>query len=146
MKFSSVIALVSTFALPTFAQPLIAAQYNVTYDAFYDNPQTSLTEVACFDSLFTNGYTTFGSLPTFPNIGGMPDIIQNSSLCGTCWKLQYITPAGQNESIFVTAIDTAYTYFNVSMEAFDELTANTSIASGQVIASDSLVDLFYCGL
>jgi len=143
MKFSSVIALVSAFVLPAFA-----TQYNVTYDNFYDNAQTSLSQVACSNGangLLTKGYSTLGSLPSFPNIGGIPNLTWNSPLCGTCWELQYTTPAGQYESVYVTAVDAAYT-FNLSEEAFNELTSNTGIAAGKVVAAATQVAESYCGM
>ncbi|KAJ8595602.1 Cerato-platanin [Rhizopogon salebrosus TDB-379] len=143
MKLSSVVALVSAFVLPTFA-----AQVNVTYDTTYDNAGASLSGVACSNGangLLTKGYTTFGSLPSFPNIGGIPNLTWNSSLCGTCWKLEYTTPAGQYESIYITAVDAAYTY-NLSEEAFNTLTDNTGVASGKVTATATQVNKSFCGL
>jgi hypothetical protein len=53
MKLSSAVALLSAFALPAFA-----TQVNVTYDSFYDNAATSLSQVACSDGgygLLTKG-------------------------------------------------------------------------------------------
>jgi len=143
MKLSSAIALVSAFVLPTFA-----AQYNVTYDTFYDNSATSLSNVACsngVNGLLTKGYTTFGSLPSFPNIGGFPGATWNSTLCGTCWQLEYTTPSGQYESIYATVVDAAYT-INLSEEAFNTLTDNTGVASGKVAATATQVALSYCGM
>ncbi|KAG1872424.1 Cerato-platanin [Suillus subalutaceus] len=135
MKLSSAVILLSVFALPTFA-----TQVEVTYDTFYDNPTTSLSEVAC-----SNGYTTFNSLPSFPRIGGIPNCTWNSPLCGTCWNLQYTTPTGTHESIYITAVDAAYT-FNLSLEAFNELTDNTGVAAGKVTATATQVDTNFCDM
>ncbi|OAX40953.1 Cerato-platanin [Rhizopogon vinicolor AM-OR11-026] len=143
MKLSSAIALVSAFALPTFA-----TQYNVTYDTFYDNPTTSLSQVACsngVNGLLTKGYTTFNSLPSFPDIGGIPDLVWNSTLCGTCWQLEYTTPSGQYKSIYFTAVDAAYT-INLSQEAFNVLTDNTGVASGKVTAVGTQVAPSFCDM
>ncbi|KAG0701399.1 Cerato-platanin [Suillus ampliporus] len=143
MKLSSAVALLSAFALPAFA-----TQYNVTYDAFYDNSATSLSQVACsngVNGLLTKGYTTFGSLPSFPDIGGIPGLTWNSTLCGTCWHLEYTTPSGTYESIYVTAVDAAYT-FNLSEEAFNTLTDNTGVASGKVAATATQVASSFCGM
>ena len=143
MKFTSAVALLSAFVLPAFA-----TQYNVTYDTFYDNSATSLSSVACSNGaygLLTKGYTTFGSLPSFPNIGGIPNLVWDSPLCGTCWKLEYTNPNGQYESIYVTAVDAAYT-FNLSQEAFNTLTANTGVASGKVAATVTQVATSFCGM
>ncbi|KAG1745933.1 Cerato-platanin [Suillus paluster] len=143
MKLSSAVALLSAFALPAFA-----TQYNVTYDTFYDNSATSLSQVACsngVNGLLTKGYTTFGSLPSFPDIGGIPGATWNSTLCGTCWQLEYTTSTGTYESIYVTAVDAAYT-FNLSEEAFNTLTDNTGIASGKVAATATQVATSFCGM
>ncbi|KAG2037825.1 Cerato-platanin [Suillus americanus] len=143
MKFSSAITLLSVFALPAFA-----AQVGVTYDNFYNNPATSLSNVACSNGangLLTKGYTTFGSLPSFPNIGGIPNLTWNSVLCGTCWNLKYTTPTGTHESIYITAVDAAYT-FNLSLEAFNELTDDTGVAAGKVTATATQVAASFCGM
>jgi hypothetical protein len=143
MKLSSAVALLSVFALPAFA-----TQVSVTYDNFYDNSATSLSQVACSNGangLLTKGYTTFGSLPSFPNIGGIPNLTWNSALCGTCWNLQYTTPTGTHESIYITAVDAAYT-FNLSLEAFNKLTDNTGVAAGKVSATATQVATSFCGM
>jgi len=143
MKLSSAIAFVCAFALPAFV-----GQYNVTYDTTYDHAKTSLSQVACSNGpngLLTKGFTTFDSLPSFPNIGGIPGLVWNSPLCGTCWQLEYTTPSGQYESIYVTAVDASYT-FNLSEEAFNELTDYTGVASGKVTATATQVAASFCGL
>lgn len=144
MKLSSAVALISAFVLPAFA-----AQVSVTYDTTYDNAGASLSGVACSNGangLLTKGYTTFGSLPSFPNIGGIPNLTWNSSLCGTCWKLEYTTPDGHwGGSVYITAVDAAFTY-NLSKKAFNTLTDNTGVASGKVTATATQVDKKFCGL
>ncbi|KAG1770887.1 Cerato-platanin [Suillus placidus] len=143
MKLSSAVALLSVFALPAFA-----TQVNVTYTSFYDNSATSLSQVACsngVNGLLTKGYTTLGSLPSFPNIGGIPNLTWNSTLCGTCWNLKYTTPTGIQESIYFTAIDAAYT-INLSLEAFNVLTDNTGVAAGKVSATATQVATSFCGM
>ncbi|KAG2071355.1 Cerato-platanin [Suillus decipiens] len=143
MKLPSAAVLLSVFALPAFA-----TQVEVTYDNFYDNAATSLSNVACSNGangLLTKGYTTFGSLPSFPNIGGIPNATWNSPLCGTCWYLQYTTPTGTQESIYITAVDDAYT-FNLSQEAFDELTDNTDVNGVTISATATQVAESFCGM
>ncbi|KAG2353744.1 Cerato-platanin [Suillus spraguei] len=143
MKLSSAVVLLSVLALPAFAM-----QVEVTYDNFYDNAATSLENVACSNGangLLTKGFTTFGSLPSFPNIGGIPSATWNSPLCGTCWKLEYTTPTGIYESIYITAVDDAYTY-NLSEESFNKLTDNTGYAAGKVAATATQVAKSFCGL
>ncbi|KAG2071357.1 Cerato-platanin [Suillus decipiens] len=143
MKLSSVVVLLSVFALPAFA-----LRVDVTYDNFYDNAATSLSNVACSNGangLLTKGFTTFGSLPSFPRIGGIPNATWNSPLCGTCWKLEYTTPTGTYESIYITAVDDAFT-FNLSEESFNELTDYTGYAAGKVTATATQVAESCCGL
>jgi hypothetical protein len=64
----------------------------VSFDNTYDNSGGSLATVACSDG--ANGllsrFPTFGSLPTFPNIGGAQAVEgHGSSNCGTCWQLTF---------------------------------------------------------
>jgi len=142
MKLSFAAVLFSVFALPAFA-----TQVEVTYDTFYDTASTSLADVACSNGangLLTKGFTTLGSLPSFPNVGGVPNVTWNSPLCGSCWELQYTT-TGVSESIYITAIDAGFT-FDLSLQAFDELTANTGVPAGKVPATATQVAESYCGL
>jgi hypothetical protein len=66
---------------------------SVSFENTYDNKNNSLATVSCSDGangLLTKGFTTFGSLPTFPNIGGAQAVEgYNSSNCGTCWALTF---------------------------------------------------------
>ncbi|KAG2037824.1 Cerato-platanin-domain-containing protein [Suillus americanus] len=134
--------------LSVFHVSLPSTQVKVTYDNVYSNPTTSLSNVACsngVNGLLTKGYTTFGSIPSFPRIGGIPNLTWNSTLCGTCWNLRYTTPSGTHESIYITAVDAADT-FNLSLEAFDELTDDTGEAAGKVTATAHQVDPTVCGM
>ncbi|KAG1793237.1 Cerato-platanin [Suillus subaureus] len=136
-------ALISALALPAFAVPA-----NVTYDPMYTNPNSSLAAVSCSggsNGLLTKGYTTFGSIPSFPNIGGIPGAIWNSTLCGTCWSLQYTASYGVQTTIFITAVDAAYT-FNVSPQAFNELNNGTGFESGKIAAEAIQVAASNCGM
>ncbi|KAG1763943.1 hypothetical protein EDD22DRAFT_776505 [Suillus occidentalis] len=76
MKLTLVVALLSAFAFPVFADSVFVVQ-NVQYS----NPITSLSNVTC--SRLAQHYPHFSSLPSFPNIGGMPGAVLNSSLCGS---------------------------------------------------------------
>ncbi len=60
-------------ALLAAASTTLAATVSVSYDETYDNASGSLTSVACSDGtngLITKGFSSFGSLPQFPNVGG----------------------------------------------------------------------------
>ncbi|KAG2351477.1 Cerato-platanin [Suillus spraguei] len=127
MKFSFAAALLSVFALPALLSRAISAN-------------TSLSSVAC-----SNGLHHFGSLPTFPRIGGIPNATWNSTLCGTCWNLKYTAANGSYQSINITAVDAADT-FNLSEEASEELTNSTVVAAGKVAVNATQIAVSYCGL
>ncbi|KAL2820416.1 Cerato-platanin-domain-containing protein [Aspergillus granulosus] len=99
---------------------------SLSYDPKYDVGQTSLTTVACSDGpfgLMREGYTTFDSLPSFYRIGGAPTVSGwPSDKCGACYQLQYTSPTGATNSIYMTAVDTAPGGFNVGVQAFNQLT------------------------
>ncbi|KAI0956057.1 hypothetical protein AcV7_006565 [Taiwanofungus camphoratus] len=132
------VALSALFLLPS------ALGVNVTYDPFFDNPNNSLSYVACSDGtngLLTKGYTTLGSLPDFPYIGGAYAIAGwNSPSCGTCWELTY-----NNVSINILGIDTA-AGFNIALTAMNVLTNNAAVDLGEVDAAAIQVDSSVCGL
>ncbi len=122
-----------------------AAAITVSYDAGYDDSSRSLTAVSCSDGthgLLTKGYTTQGSLPSFPRIGGASVIAGwNSDSCGTCWALTY-----NGVTINVLAIDHAAEGFNIAQAAMDQLTNGQSVQLGRVDASYAPVDASACGL
>ncbi|TFY80993.1 hypothetical protein EWM64_g3012 [Hericium alpestre] len=138
MKFStSIVALVAL--IPS------ALAVSVRYDQTYDNAGQSLSTVACSDGpngLLTKGFTTFGSLPSFPNIGAAQAVAAwNSPNCGTCWRLTY-----NGTSINVIAIDHAGDGFNLSLEAMNKLTNGQAVFDGVVQATATQVAASACGL
>jgi hypothetical protein len=94
----------------------------VRANPIYDNPKTSMNIVACSNGangLVTKGYPTFGSLPTFPYIGGGYTVKGwNSTECGSCWKLTY---PKTGISVYYTAIDTINAGFDVSDQTMSKL-------------------------
>jgi hypothetical protein len=143
MKFTLVVAFLSVFALPAFGDPAY-----VTWDPTYSNPTASLATVSCSDGkngLLTKGYTTFESIPSFPNIGGVPGGVWNSTICGTCWGLKYTTPSGHQTTVYITAVDNSYT-FNISPQAFDKLTDGTGFEAGKVKVRAIRVSPSKCGM
>ncbi|TFY72516.1 hypothetical protein EVG20_g478 [Dentipellis fragilis] len=147
MKFTLalVFSVLSTLAAALPAEDISAATVNVRYDQTYDNSGESLSVVACSDGpngLLTKGFTTFGSLPTFPNIGAAQAVAGwNSPSCGTCWRLTY-----NGTSINVIAIDHAGDGFNLSLEAMNTLTKGQAVFDGIVQATATQLTSTQCGL
>ena len=134
------------FQLPTILSFLsVASAITVSYDAGYSDASRSLAAVACSDGsngLLTKGYSTQGSLPSFPNIGGASVIAgYNDANCGTCYALTY-----NGVTINVLAIDHAGTGFNIATEAMNTLTGGQAVQLGRVEADYQKVDVSACGL
>ncbi|KAH6906715.1 snodprot1 [Coprinopsis sp. MPI-PUGE-AT-0042] len=127
-----------------------AAAQSLSYDPIYDDAEGSLGSVACSDGangLLTAGYTTFGSLPGFPNIGGVPAVEGwNSAACGTCWQVTYTDAAGVTRSENIIAVDVGPRGFNLAQGAMDKLTGNQAEALGRIDVSSVQVDESACGL
>ncbi|KAI0628745.1 immunomodulatory protein [Trametes polyzona] len=117
----------------------------VSYDETYDNGSGSLATVACSDGshgLLTKGFSTFGSLPHFPNIGGAAAVGGwNSDQCGTCWQLTY-----NGKSINVLAVDHADAGFNIALQAMNTLTNGQARQLGRIDVSAKQVAASQCGL
>ena len=136
MKFTStIVSLAALFA--------VASADTVRFNTFYDNPGTSLNNVACSNGkngLVTKGFTTFGSLPSFPSVGGVFAVKGwNSTECGSCWKLTY-----GSESIYVTAIDTISDGFDISLKAMNILTNNQAQKLNSIDAQATQVATSFC--
>ena len=88
------------------------------------------------------GFTTFGSLPDFPFIGGAAAVAGfNSPQCGTCWELTF-----NGTSINVLAIDHTAAGFNIALEALNKLTDNQGEFLGRINAQAQQVASSVCGL
>jgi len=143
MKFAAILA-------PIVLLPFTALAVTLSYDPTYDNAGGSLTTVACSDGpngLITAGYSTFGSLPKFPHIGGAAAVEGwNSANCGTCWQLTYTNTKGVSKSINVIAIDYTLAGFNIALAAMNELTGNQAVQLGRVDVASQQVAASVCGL
>ena len=142
--------------LISFIIPLLAvlpAARSVTvlvqYDTVYDNPSTSLNTVACSDGkngMITKGYQTFGSLPSFPDIGAASAVEgYNSASCGSCWGLSY-TSGNTTITIYVIAIDHATQGFVIAKTALQHLAGQQGVDAGKINATATLVRGSLCGL
>ncbi|CAI7642141.1 unnamed protein product [Penicillium manginii] len=118
-----------------------ATSVSVSYDPKFDVAGSSLNTVSCSDGVngLVSRYPTFGSLPTFPRIGGAPTIAGwNSPNCGNCYSLHY--QAGKvDKTIKVIAIDAAPGGFNIGTQAMNLLTDNQAVALGRVTATYTLL-------
>ena len=138
MKFASLAAAVLAFALPAFAQTV----ESLSYDTTYDNAFLPLTSVACSNGLMSKGYTTLGSLPTFPNLGGVYTVTGwDSAACGTCYEVTY-----GDTTLAVLAVDVALEGFNLSEEAMNTLTGGLAVELGRVSVTATEVDASVCGI
>lgn len=122
-----------------------ASAITVSYDTGYDQGDRSLSVVSCSDGsngLLTKGYSTQGSLPSVPHIGGASTIEGwNSASCGKCYSLTW-----NGTSIKVLAIDHAAEGFNIAQAAFDELTGNQAVQLGRIDTTYAEVAASECGL
>lgn len=140
MNFVLLSASLLAFAFSAFAQT-----ESLSYDTTYDDASLSLTSVACsngVNGLMTKGYTTLGSLPGFPKLGGAYTVTGwNSAACGTCYNLTY-----GDTTISVLAVDVALEGFNLSEEAMNTLTGGLAVELGRVDVTSVEVDASVCGL
>jgi hypothetical protein len=106
------------FALALFLTRAAHA-LTATYDTNYDTASKSLNTVACSNGAngLVDKFPTFGDIPTFPYIGGVPGVTWNSPKCGGCWRL---TNAATGKWIIMTAVDGTAT-FNLATKAFEDL-------------------------
>jgi len=115
-------SLLSSFALATSALAV-----NVAWDSVYDARDGPLSSVACSDGdfgLITRfKYQKFSDVPSFPFVGGAPNIPGwNSPACGTCWNLTYTNASGIAKTVQFTAIDAGGSDFVTGKGALDQLT------------------------
>lgn len=166
----------SSLALSCFIGPISTLAVLLGYNDVYDDPNGSLTTVACSDGtngLITRGYTTFSSLPSFPYIASVFAVAGwNSTNCGTCWQLWYTDADKETTSINVLAIDYMGTVgppglddsttgpetsfkdnegdnvieVNVSLEAMNVLTSGHGVEFGVVDVGYQRVDPSLCGM
>ncbi|TRM67373.1 Cerato-platanin [Schizophyllum amplum] len=139
-------ALTSLLAIPT---ALAAVVY---YDTVYDNPDESMSAVACSNGdngLITRyGFTDLGDIPNFPNAGAAFAVDGwNSEGCGTCWQLTYQASKNKLISINVLAVDVAgVDGFVISRKAMDSLTGNRAVELGVADVTYKQIEPELCGL
>jgi hypothetical protein len=114
------------------------------YNKEYDQGHRSLNGVACSNGEFglVSRFPTFRDVPSFPFIGGAFDVAWNSPNCGGCWRL---TNRANNDSIHITAIDTADAGFKISEVAFKKLSGGP-LGSGVLDVVAQKIPASVCGL
>ena len=136
---------VTLFTLVSGLRVLAQTETTLSYDTTYDNASLSLNDVACSDGsngLESKNYTTLGSLPKFPNVGGVYTVTGwNSPSCGACYAVTY---AGTTVNIL--AVDVSKTGFTVSEAAMNTLTGNQAVALGRVNVTFVPTSGSACGL
>ncbi|KAF5318151.1 hypothetical protein D9619_012281 [Psilocybe cf. subviscida] len=136
--------------LTLFTVASLSRAFNVRFDTVYDVSAASLATVACSDGsngLLTRNFTTFGSLPSFPRIGGAPAITGfNDPDCGSCWKLTFVNGQGVFKSINILAIDVSIPAFTISLSAMNQLTGNQAVQLGSAPITAARVLASNCGL
>jgi Cerato-platanin len=132
----------STPSASSLPPPTITAR--ATFDTTFDNRAGSMNNVACSNGVngLSSRFPTFGSLPSFPFIGGAFDVAFNSTNCGGCWSL---TNPTTGTTINLIAIDSAGSGFNIAKEAFEKLTKG-QIGAGAVDVVAHKVSPSVCGL
>ncbi|CAM1509966.1 Fc.00g003010.m01.CDS01 [Cosmosporella sp. VM-42] len=118
--------------------------FAISYDPIYDDPSRPLTDVACSNGengLITRygayGWETQGDMPRYK--GGIDIISWSSSLCGSCWILQY----GDN-TVAIYTIDHAALGFSIELKAMNYLTEGRAVELGSVKGKATQVDLSIC--
>lgn len=130
---------------------ILPAAYSdtVTYDTEYDNPDISLTAVACSNGkngMLTKGYQIFGKIPGFPNIGAASAVEgYDSTSCGSCWELTYTKSDKTTKTIYMTAIDHSGGGFNVAGAALKKLGGQEAVDAGHIEVTSKRVARTYCG-
>ncbi|KAG9310392.1 Cerato-platanin-domain-containing protein [Chiua virens] len=144
-SLATLLALILTFI--SGLRVLAQTTTTLSYDNNYDNAALSLNQIACSDG--SNGleaksasYTTLGSLPLFPNVGGVYTVEGwNSPQCGACYAVTY----GSNV-VNILAVDVSRTGFTVSQAAMDALTGGQAAALGRVDVTFAATSPSACGL
>ncbi|TFK49763.1 hypothetical protein OE88DRAFT_381921 [Heliocybe sulcata] len=149
MKFTTTIAALAVL-VPVVLGQAQTTQQSVTYNSAYDNSCLSLASVTCGPTLMSMGFSTFGSLPSFPYIGAT-SFIPATSTCsqGNCASCYNITNG--DVTISILAIHSASAGMSVGLEAMNELTHGQgaqmgALQTGGMQMNVVQVDQSYCGL
>ncbi|KAH9834462.1 uncharacterized protein C8Q71DRAFT_142961 [Rhodofomes roseus] len=100
--------------------------YSISYDTSYDTASTPTASAMCGSQLTSEGYATYGSIPTFPSLGGSANITgPDSALCSQCVVFEF---AGNFAGVkLINSAGGSGWDFVISEEAMNTLTNNVTI-------------------
>jgi hypothetical protein len=132
----------------------VASALGIIYDNDFDNaniPLAGPTSLqSCASSSLAERYTTYGSLPSFPNISAARALLLGPSgtECGSCWAIQY-----EHESVVVTVVhevaqgvEVTNVGFFLPLKPMNALTNGHGKDLGVIDAQVVQVDQSHCGL
>lgn len=133
---------ISTFLSLCVSAALAQNTVSVSYDAVYNMSSESLNYVACSETMESYGYSTFGDIPSFPNLGGASVVTGfDAPECGSCWSLTY-----GSQTVYILVIDSTANGFNIALPAMNNLTNGQAEFYGRINATATAVDASVCGL
>ncbi|KAF9265885.1 epl1 protein [Marasmius fiardii PR-910] len=128
-----------------------ALAVDVAWDSAYDDANGSMTSIACSDG--DNGlitrfkFQTFSDVPSFPFVGGAPNIPSwNSPACGTCFQITYADASGFTKTVNFTGIDVGGNGFVTGQHALDQLTNGRAVELGIAPVNATVISPQPCGL
>ena len=141
--------LANNFASLAILLTSATAQLSASYIIMYDTSELNIMKVACGGGShgFENrGFSTIGSLPGYPNVGGVPAITGwNSPNCGTCWNVTHTDDEGIMRTISLLGIDASVNY-TTTTAAMNNLTNGQADFLGRVDVTVVQVPSSVCGL
>ena len=144
MRLIPSLAILSSAVLPCLAYTRRA---RATYDYIYNNPNWALSNTACSNGVngLEDKWPTLRDVPNYPFVGGVPGLTWNSTLCGTCWRLDYDAPNGTINIMKIIAVDAAGT-FNIAEAAFRTWAGSGGVDAGAVNTIATLLSPADCGI
>ncbi|KAJ8468838.1 hypothetical protein ONZ45_g17101 [Pleurotus djamor] len=130
-----------------FATYTLASGVTIAYDKRYDSAKTSVSKSACGKRLETFlGAHTYGSIPTFPQIGAADFITHiDHPSCATCGMLVHVDEEGTTHLINFLIMDRSTTApFVLGKKAMDRLTGGQAEKLGRVNATFRQMPNSFC--
>ncbi|KAF9815285.1 hypothetical protein IEO21_04648 [Rhodonia placenta] len=118
----------------------------LAYSTIYDEPSALVTVLTCGEQLKTLGYTTLGSLPGYPYIGGSVNVTDGDASSPNCGECALINFAGAFATVLL--VDHADEGIVVSEEVMQWLAPNGNVSDYPYGTAELLEesDPSHCGL